>query len=63
MCGWAEGQKTDFTLLSLTRKWFDVESSNLNQFVASSNPNLISFLDLTYCAHVRAKDALFTQLL
>ena len=32
--GWAEGQKTVFTLLSLTRKRFDVASSNLNQFVA-----------------------------
>ena len=63
MHGWAEGQETVFTLPSLSRKRFDLESSSLNQFVAYSNPNLISFLDLTYCARVRAEGALFTHLI
>ena len=63
MRGWAEGQETVFTLPSLTRKRFDLESSSLNQFVAYSNPNSISFLDLTYCARVRVEGALLTNLI
>ena len=57
--GRAEGRKTVFTVPSLNRERFDVESSTLRHFVAQQNPHPTSYSDLTYCASVRAEGPLF----
>ena len=61
--GRAEGWISVFTLPSLTQKRFDVEGSTLRHFIAWSNPNSKSYLDLKCCVLVRVEGPLFSQLL
>ena len=51
--------KTVFTVPSLTRERFDLESSTLQHFVAQQNPHPTDYSDLPKCESVRAEGPRF----